>query len=334
MKLTTGTDNTAVGFEALLNNTIGSENTANGSQALFSNTTGSRNTATGWQALFSSTTSSQNTAYGYQAMLSNTTGSNNTATGGAALYSNTTGYLNTGTGGGALANNTTGYNNTAVGQAALLLNTTGRENTAIGSAAGLNITTGNYNIDIGNNGHAGDNRTIRIGTNQQFNTYIAGISGRMVAAGVGVIVDTNGHLGTVVSSARHKDAIKSMDKASEAILSLNPVTFRYRKALDPIGIPQFGLVAEEVAKVNPDLVARDEKGQPYTVRYEAVNAMLLNEFLKEHRKGEQQDSKIEQLEATVVSLQSELKAQAAQVQKVSDQLAASKTAPPMLVNNQ
>ncbi|MEO7725068.1 MAG: tail fiber domain-containing protein [Chthoniobacterales bacterium] len=334
MNLTTGTDNTAVGFEALVNNRTGSDNTANGSQALFSNTTGSQNTATGWQALFSNTTTSGNTAYGYQAMLSNTTGSNNTATGGTALYSNTTGYLNTGTGGGALGNNTTGYNNTAVGQAALLLNTTGRENTAIGSAAGLNITTGNYNIDIGNNGHAGDDRTIRIGTNQQSKTYIAGISGKTVAGGVGVIVDTNGHLGTVVSSARYKDAIKSMDKASEAILSLNPVTFRYKKELDPIGIPQFGLVAEEVAKVNPDLVARDEKGKPYTVRYEAVNAMLLNEFLKEHRKGEQQDNKIEQLEATVVSLQSELKAQAAQVQKVSDQLAASKTAPPMLVNNQ
>src|SRR5205814_6573041 len=104
-----------------------------------------------------------------------------------------------------------------------------------------------------------------------------------VPSGVGVIVGSNGQLGTVVSSARFKDAIQPMDKASEAILALKPVTFRYKKDLDPDGIPQFGLVAEDVQKINPDLVARDEQGKPYTVRYEAVNAMLLNEFLKEHQ---------------------------------------------------
>src|SRR5262249_11515794 len=136
-------------------------------------------------------------------------------------------------------------------------------------------------------GFAGESKTIRIGGNQ-INTYIAGISGATVPSGVPVIIDTDGHLGTATSSARYKDAIKPMDKASEAILALRPITFRYTKELDPAAIPQFGLVAEEVEKVNPDLVARDEQGKPYSVRYEAVNAMLLNEFLKEHRKNEQQ----------------------------------------------
>ena len=157
----------------------------------------------------------------------------------------------------------------------------------------MNLTTGSFNIDIGNAGVASESNKIRIGTvGTQTATFIAGISGVTVAQGVGVIVDTDGHLGTVVSSARYKEAIQPMDKASEAILALRPVTFRYKKELDPKGIPQFGLVAEQVEKVNPDLVARDEQGKPYTVRYEAVNAMLLNEFLKEHRKVEEQSSQI------------------------------------------
>jgi predicted ribosome quality control (RQC) complex YloA/Tae2 family protein len=144
----------------------------------------------------------------------------------------------------------------------------------------------------------------------------------------------NGRLGTVTSSERFKDQIKPMDKASEAIFGLKPVMFHYKSELDPNSIPQFGLVAEQVEKVNPDLVARDEEGKPYTVRYEAVNAMLLNEFLKEHRKGEQQDRKIEELEATVAKLESTLKAQASKIQKVSDQLVVSKVTPQLLVNNQ
>src|SRR5207237_3015736 len=138
---------------------------------------------------------------------------------------------------------------------------------------------------------------IRIGTSGfHANTFVAGISGVVVPGGVGVIIDTNGHLGTVVSSERFKDAIKPMDKASEAILALKPVTFRYKHEVDPNGIPQFGLVAEQVAKVNPALVDRDGKGEIYTVRYEAVNAMLLNEFLKEHRT-------VQELEATVAQQQ-------------------------------
>ena len=171
-------------------------------------------------------------------------------------------------------------------------------------AAGVNLTTGSNNIDIGNAGvvPASPNHPHRH-SGTQTDTFIAGIYGATVAGGVGVIVDTNGQLGTVVSSERFKDEIKPMDKASEAILALKPVTFRYKQELDPEGIPQFGLVAEEVEKVNPDLVARDEQGKPYTVRYEAVNAMLLNEFLKEHRKVEEQEATFE---ATVAQQQKEI----------------------------
>jgi trimeric autotransporter adhesin len=188
---------------------------------------------------------------------------------------------------------------------------------------------------------AGESNTIRIGTEgTQTVTYVAGISGATVPGGVGVIIDANGHLGTVVSSERFKDAIKPMDKASEAILSLKPVTFHYKKDLDPESIPQFGLVAEQVAKVDPDLVARDDQGKPYTVRYEAVNVMLLNEFLKEHRKLEEQssqiakqDCKVQKLEATVVQLQSALKEQAAQIQKVSERIGAQAPAPRVVAND-
>ena len=197
------------------------------------------------------------------------------------------------------------------------------------------LTTGSNNIDIGNSGVAGESAKIRIGTKPTHkNTYIAGIYGVTVARGIGVIIDNTGHLGTTTSSARFKDEIKPMDKASEAILSLKPVTFHYQKELDPEGVPQFGLVAEEVAKVNSDLVLRDEEGKPYTVRYEAVNAMLLNEFLKEHRKVQAQDRKIEKLEGTVAQFEAGLKEQAAQIQKVNDRLQLSKAAPPMVVNNQ
>ena len=232
----------------------------------------------------------------------------------------------------------------------------------MGATAGRFLTTGSNNIDIVNAGVAGESNTIRIGTSnggRQTAAFIAGISGDTVAGGVGVIIDSSGHLGTVVSSERFKDEIKPMDKASEAILALKPVTFRYKHDLDPEGIPQFGLVAEQVEKVNPALVARDAQGKVYTVRYEAVNAMLLNEFLKQHRKVEEQGRKLRELEvmiaeqrksfqasitkleATVAhqrkemeALTASLKEQAAQIQKVSGQLEVSKAAPQMVVNNQ
>jgi hypothetical protein len=308
-------ENTVLGDDALLNNS-GSANTAIGFEALFSNTTGSGNTAHSWSSLHSNTTGLNNTATGGSALNNNTTGFFNTANGVGALFFNTTGSFNTGNGANALLSNRTGNNNTGNGLSALNNNTTGSNNIALGALAGTNLTTGSNNIYIDSRGRSTESGTIRIGT-QQGRTFVAGISGVTVAGGVGVIVDTNGQLGTVVSSARYKDAIKPMDKASEAILALKPVTFRYKHELDPKGIPQFGLVAEDVEKVNPDLVARDDQGKFYTVRYEAVNAMLLNEFLKEHLK-------VEKLEATVAQQHKDFEAAVAelkgQIQKVSAQL--------------
>ena len=331
---TTGQANTATGSQTLVNNTIGGGNTAIGALALQFNTTGADNTATGTFALQKNTTGSSNTASGEFALFNNTRGQRNAANGFEALFNNTGGGSNTASGGEALASNTTGFGNTAVGDTALGFNTTGNSNIALGINAGASLTTGSSNIDIGNAGVAGESKTIRIGKAvNQTNTFIAGISGVTVPTGVPVIVDTSGHLGTTTSSERFKENVEPMNKASEAIHALKPVTFRYKHELDPAGIPQFGLVAEEVEKVNPDLVARDSQGKPYTVRYEAVNAMLLNEFLKEHRKSEQQDRKIEELGATVAKLQSALKEQAKQLQKVSNEVAASQGAPRLVANH-
>src|SRR5436305_8729369 len=324
----TGSVNTAIGFQALNQNTTGNGNTAIGIDALYSNTTGGGNTAAGIYALFSNTTGFNNTANGESALYSNTTGHSNTANGVFALIINTTGEDNTATGFSALYSNTTGRNNTADGQNAMRNNTSGSFNVALGDHAGFNLTTGSNNIEIGNRGVADEDSTIRLGVSgTQTNTYIAGIFGAALASGSTVRIDSAGHLGTVASSARFKQEIKPMDNASEAILALEPVTFRYKHELDPAGIPQFGLVAEEVEKVNPDLVVRDDQGKPYTVRYEAVNAMLLNEFLKEHKKTEK-------LEATVASLIATVKEQAAQIQKVSAQLELSKAAPRAVVTSQ
>jgi len=353
--LTTGPDNTAIGFDALYSNTTGDSNTATGSIALSSNTTGVRNTANGYAALNSNTTGERNTATGRAALTFNTTGNNNTADGHDALFFNDTGIWNTATGSFALFSNTsandntaigyfalfgntTGNNNTANGTNALLNNTTGNENIALGNLAGSNLTTGDNNIDIGNQGVAAEAGTIRIGTQgTQTATYIAGISGIPIGAGVAVRVNASGQLGTVASSARFKDEIKPMDKASEAILALKPVTFHYKKELDPDGIRQFGLVAEDVAKVNPDLVVRDGEGKAYTVRYEAVNAMLLNEFLKEHRTVEEQKATIAQLkqdfQSRLAEQQKQIQALTAGLQKVSTQLELSKPAAQTVVDN-
>jgi hypothetical protein len=219
------------------------------------NTTGNFNNAFGHFALYFNTTGYDNTAIGVDTLESNTTGFQNTATGHAALADNTIGQGNTAYGVNALFNNATGNNNVAIGIAALEKKTTGSGNIALGNSAGRNIKSGNDNIHIGNRGFPRDSNVIRIGTvGTQTNTFIAGISGVTVAGGVAVVIDANGQLGTSTSSARFKDKIKPMDKASEAILALKPVTFRYKKELDPDGIPQFGLVAEQVEKVNPDLV--------------------------------------------------------------------------------
>jgi hypothetical protein len=373
--LTTGTDNTALGFNALYSNTTGDSNTATGSETLISNTTGIRNTATGFAALQSNTTGERNTATGRAALANNTTGNFNTADGQNALFSNTTGIQNTGTGTFALVFNTTGNQNTADGYAAMLFNTTGNQNTAsgyfavyqnttgnnntgtgynallnnttgnqniaLGNFAGSNLTTGDNNIDIGNPGVAGEANTIRIGTQgTQTKTFIAGITGAGVT-GVAVKINAAGQLGTAPCSARFKEEIKPMDKVSEAILSLKPVTFRYKKEIDVDRTPQFGLVAEDVEKVNPDLVVRDADGKVYTVRYDAVNAMLLNEFLKEHRKVQAQACKIREQQATIAELKrgfqdvvAHLKEQESKIQKVSARLELSKPAPRTVADNQ
>jgi uncharacterized coiled-coil protein SlyX len=295
----------------------------------------------------------RNTATGAFALSSNTTGLRNTATGHIALDANTTGFHNTGTGQNALSFNTTGNYNTAEGVCALCNQTTGNLNIALGVGAGENITTENNDIDIGNLGVAGDANTIRIGeptavTDPVFGetlpahtaTFIAGISGAAVT-GSAVVVTSSGQLGVKPSSERFKTQIKPMDKTSEAILALQPVTFRYKKEIDPQGTPQFGLVAEEVAKVSPALVDRDAKGKVFTVRYEAVNAMLLNEFLKEHRTVQELKSTVAKQEAIIAQQQKGMEAvtarleqQDSKIQKVSDQLELSKPAPRTVSNNQ
>jgi hypothetical protein len=351
---TSGGGNTATGAAALLSNTIGQNNTANGASALQSNTEGSDNTAIGRQALFSNTTGGSNTAIGDSALFNNTTGGVNTAVGLQALENNTSGDRNTAAGLSALSGNATGNDNTATGHEALHFNlssgntamgsgalsenTTGSNNTALGFNAGDNLA-GDNNIDIGSGvqGVAADINTIRIGNTDITDTFIRGISGQTVASGAAVLVAANGHLGTVTSSKRFKDDIKAMDKASEALFSLKPVTFRYKKELDPASTQQFGLVAEDVEKVNPDLVVRDENGKVNSVRYEQVNAMLLNEFLKEHSKVESLQNAFQatvaQQQSEIAALTATVKEQAAQIQKVSAQVTVNRPAPRTVAND-
>ena len=360
---TTGLSNTADGFQALYNNTTGSANTAIGASALLSNTTGFGNTAIGGLPLFSNTEGHDNTALGNGALFSNTTGSKNTAVGFQALVANTTRDSNTAVGSQALLINTTGTNNTALGAAALSNNVNGANNTAIGIAA-LAGATGSGNVGLGDS--AGGfvttaNHVICIGSfgeNVSDSCYIANIAFQP-SEGVPVLIDATDKLGTPISSGRFKDDIRPMAEASEALFTFKPVTFRYKKEIDPKGQSQFGLVAEEVEKVNPDLVVRDKEGKPYSVRYDQVNAMLLNEFLKEHRKIEKQAASIQQLESTVAKqeavivqqqkdfrsavaqqqkrmelLTTQLKEQAAQIQKVSAQIQTSTPTLKTVLNNQ
>src|SRR5438552_4573795 len=324
---TTGEGNTAVGLSALFANISGIQNTAVGGDALQTCTT-DNNTAVGYGALSENTTGTNNTAIGLYALggTAGSSGSNNTASGLQALTANTTGAFNTANGVVALYTNTSGNSNTAVGHGALSSNTTGGSNIALGDSAGSLLSTGGNNIDIGHVGVAGESGNIRIGTSgTQTATFIAGIRGVAIAGAQPVGVNARGQLGIRASSVRYKEAIKPMDKASEVILSLRPVTFRYKNELDPTGASQFGLVAEEVAKVSPDLVTMDDQGKPFTVRYDEVNAMLLNEFLKEHRKVETHEKKIEALELA-------LKEQAAQIQKVISQSQLSQSSAPVVVN--
>jgi hypothetical protein len=313
--------NTAIGAGALLANTA-DQNTANGAGALLSNTTGFQNTANGAFALFSNTSGQENTANGVNALFANTIGASNTANGAGALASNITGGGNTASGAAALNSNTTGQFNTAIGNAALGFNTTGSNNIALGFGAGTAVTTANNVIAI-NSGGANVTGTCFIGS-------VRGVTTQNADA-LPVLIDSAGQLGTASSSRRYKTDIKSIDKASESILALKPVTFHYKS--DKTNRPEFGLIAEEVAAVNPALVVRDKNGEIYTVRYDAVNAMLLNEFLKEHKKVEEQQATIGQLKAAAArqetinaqqqkgmeALAATVKEQAAQIQKVSAQ---------------
>ena len=331
---TAGENNTAIGTTALLNNTIGYSNTAIGLAALFSNTEGRLNTAIGESALLNNNTGQLNTAIGAAALNRNTTGESNAAVGYAALLGNTTGDTNTAVGSFALNSNDTGNGNSAIGANALAINTAGEFNTAIGYEAlsqnahtlntavgwraGINNTGGSVNIYIGNEGGGPNESNVmrlgRSGDAPTLFTYIAGIFGSNVS-GAAVYIDSDGQLGTVNSSRRFKHDIKPMDKASEAILSLKPVTFHYNS--DTKASPQFGLIAEEVAEVNPNLIVRDNNGDLLSVRYDQVNAMLLNEFLKEHRKVQEQGAAITELKKQVADLTTTVKEQAAQIQKVS-----------------
>ena len=345
ISLTTGVNNSGFGFQALNHNTSGSYNTAEGFQALWSDVTGLRNTANGSQALRSNITGSFNTATGYHALLKNTGGNFNTATGHQALASSTTGTGNTASGvnalvfstGGshnaaygdsALYSNTTGNLNTAIGYQALYRKTTGDYNIAVGNTAGNQLTSGERNIYIGSPGLQSENSTIRIGDGYQTKTFISGIyTGQQGNPSFPVYVNGNGQLGIEqpASSRRYKDAITPMNNLSEGILKLKPVRFVYKG--DDNAMPQFGLVAEDVAEVNPDLVVRNDKGEIYTVRYDAVNAMLLNEFLKEHSTVQKQQKEIDALKA-------ELKKQRVLIQKVNDKVELSKPAPRTVLNNQ
>jgi len=296
-QLTSGNQNTATGLRALFSDTNGGFNTATGVYALYGNITGWYNNAAGAYALANNTEGFYNSANGYGALYYNTEGDSNTATGFAALFKNTDGVANTANGYLALNSNTTGDANTASGAFALENNTTGTLNTALGFTAGSGVTTASGVIAIG-----------APGGNVNNTCYIGNIFGKTSAGATAVVVNAAGKLGTIVSSRRFKDDIKPMDQASETLFALKPVSFHYKKEIDPEGVPQFGLVAEDVEKVSPDLVVRDAEGKVNTVRYEAVNAMLLNEFLKEH-------SKVEKLEAAVASLAATVKTQTAQTKR-------------------
>lgn len=280
---TSGADNTAIGTQALTSNTSGSSNTAFGRAALFSTTTGSFNTATGRSALLSNNTGKGNTASGSSALVSNTTGNDNTASGLNVLFSNTVGSFNVAAGGSALTANTTGNSNTAIGNAALESNSTGNVNIAIGAGAGSNLTVGNTNIMIGNPGVAGESGIIRIGS-AQTKAFMAGIRGNTTGAtdAITVVIDSNGELGTVSSSRSAKDDIADMNDASAKLSQLRPVTFRYNahgsgRSVDARPL-QYGLIAEEVNEVAPELVARNAQGEIETVFYQHLTPMLLNEF--------------------------------------------------------
>jgi hypothetical protein len=310
----TGFENTASGYAAMYSNTGGSRNEAVGVKALYSNTNGSENTASGYYALFANTSGSDNTAYGTSALDSNTGGNYNNASGYFALYDNTTGSQNSASGVQALFGNKTGNYNTASGTDALFSNTTGSSNIGEGYKAGYNLTTGSNNIDIGNLGMAAESGTIRIGTTSTHTAaYIAGIYGTSVT-GSAVVVSSTGQLGVTVSSERFKTDIAPMAPNSEKLRQLRPVTFHLKT--DPKGSLQYGLIAEEVAKVYPELVIRNESGRIDGVRYDELAPMLLNEMQQQQRKMETQEKTIASQGAELRMVQQQMSAMRAALTKL------------------
>ena len=352
-----GGSNTAVGAAALLLNSTGSNNTAVGAGALVNNTVDD-NTATGAFALSANTTGGTletavlgffdigpNTAVGSGALESNVDGSGNTAVGYNALHSQVSGdvaegvpqlAINTAVGFEALANltgiATGGQNaaNTALGYQALSALTDGYSNVAIGAQAGAtffgtSLTSGSNNIFIG--AFEGPASATESG-----HTYIGNIDSTTVTDDPVYVDLSTGLLGHLSSSRRYKEDIKPMNNASEALYRLKPVTYRYKKDIDRTQRVDYGLVAEDVAKVDPSLAVRDGTGQIESVRYTAVNAMLLNEFLKEHKKVEEQQASISQLKNEMQTMVAQLKEQAAQIQKVNAQLQVTQPVAKVVVN--
>jgi hypothetical protein len=356
-----GSDNTAVGTDALVFNdqfgdNVAVENTAVGSFAMFNNVDGAFNTAVGFDAMRNSdflnpgptSGANSNNAVGAFALTGDpfvgSTGAGNDAVGLGTLFLNQTGAFNDAMGFEAMFFNTTGFDNVAIGQFALDFNTIGFFNTVVGSGSGGNIVAGIGNTYLGAlvAGPTDEFGVIRIndslaptaGATLSPACFIGGIAGAntgfpLNAALVQIDV-VSGQLGTIASSAQFKKDINPMDKTSEAIFSLKPVTFHYKT--DPTNTPRFGLIAEEVVNVNPALVTMDKEGKPYTVQYDQINAMLLNEFLKEHKKVEDQQASISQLKSEMQTMVAQLKEQAAQIQKVSAQLEMQKPVPQVVVN--
>jgi hypothetical protein len=340
---TAGVWNTGTGSEALNHLTAGNQNTATGLRALFSDTNGGFNTATGVLSLFGNTSGFFNSATGAYSLAHNTDGNSNTANGYSALYFNTEGDGNTATGFAALYRNNTGFANTANGYQALNNNTTGNANTALGVFAGSGVTTADNVVCVGS-GAAGENFSNR--------AYIPNI-GVFVQNFVGGDTEwvtvrlSDGKLGHSASSRRYKEDIKPMDNASELIYKLKPVTYRFKEQdVDPNKGPQpqnldYGLIAEDVAEIDPKLAIRDGKGQIESLRYMSIYNMMLNEFLKEHKKVEAQNRRIQEQEATITQLKKEmetvvarLKEQDSKIQRVSDQIELSKDRPKVVLSDQ
>ena len=345
LSLSTGGFNTALGFLSLESNTEGNLNTAVGAGALLANVgnqntgDGTQNTAIGAGALLANTTGTENTANGAFALFTNTTGGFNTSLGVVTLLANTTGSANTAAGYQALRRNTTGASNTAIGQGALLGNTTGSFNTAIGINSLGDNTSGNNNIAIGagagsNLGVANNVISIGIAGLEESNSFYVGnvFETPIDPDNLTMAIDVHGKVGTPGSSRRFKENIKPMDKTSEVILALKPVTFHYKN--DVKHSPRFGLIAEEVAEIDPSLVAFDKERKPYSVRYDQVDAMLLNEFLKEHKIVQEEAATIAALKETVASLTARLNEQTEQIRKISAQVDLNQWHPMLVRNHQ